>query len=84
MKLRTLALIALPILAVACAPVRQLNDGSYTTCKVGNPCQVGPHSPLVKPTRAMKHNKHQVVVKKVETKADGKTVVKTEKKTEVK
>jgi len=65
MKLtRTIVLLSLPLLFAACS-VRQLNDGSWTDCKVGDSCQVGPRGAAsLAPTVPMHNNKkHHVVVK---------------------
>ncbi len=73
MKLSKAALVLLlaPALLAACT-VRHLADGSYTTCQIGNPCQVGPQGAMKTPGPMM-HSKHHhhVVVKK-----DGKVVAK--------
>lgn len=36
---RIVAILLLPLMFAACS-VRQLSDGSYTTCKAGEACQV--------------------------------------------
>jgi len=68
MKLSRKALLLLlaPALLAACS-VRQLADGSYTTCHVGSSCQVGPQGAVKTPGPMLHtpmHHHHHVVVKK--------------------
>jgi len=64
---KAVVLLALPLMLSACA-VRQLNDGSYTSCPVGNPCQIGPQAnPTATPSPMMHkhhHHHHHHMVKK--------------------
>lgn len=69
MKLtRTIVLLTLPLLFAACS-VRQLNDGSWTTCHVGETCQVGPRGAAslapVQPIHNNKKHHHPIMKKKV-------------------
>jgi len=62
---KALLLLLAPAMLAACS-VRQLNDGSYTTCHVGNSCQVGPQGAMKTsgPMLHTPHHHHHVVVKK--------------------
>jgi len=60
---KLLLLLLAPALLAACT-VRQLNDGSYTSCRIGDPCQVGPqvaNTPV--PEHRHQHHHHHMVKK---------------------
>ena len=55
---RIVAIALLPLMFAACS-VRQLADGSWTSCKVGESCQVGPKgAAAMAPVKPMHNNKH--------------------------
>ena len=69
---KALLLLIAPAMLAACS-VRQLNDGSFTTCHVGNPCQVGPQA-VAKTAVPAEHKHHHHHMMKKAAPAPAKTV----------